>query len=135
MGGGSIFFNKKKQLVTQEKESETQMIYAHIGDGTLEILPENNSSSQALLEILKESDITVDMHDYENFEKVGSLGSTLPTNDERITTQAGDVILYQGNQMLLFTPVVLTVTKSSLFVIRLWRKAGFLAVLSSWHIA
>lgn len=102
MGCGSILFNKKKQLVTQEKESETQMIYAHIGDSTLEILPENNSSAQAVLEILKESDITVDIHDYGNFEKVGSLGSTLPTNDERITTQPGDVILYQGNQITIY---------------------------------
>lgn len=78
------------------------MIYAHIGDSTLEILPEKNSSAQALLDILRESDITVDMHDYGNFEKVGSLGSTLPTNDERITTQAGDVILYQRNKITIY---------------------------------
>lgn len=33
-----------------------QMIYAHIGENILEILPENNSSTKALLEILKKSD-------------------------------------------------------------------------------
>ena len=103
MGSGCILPNKKKQpLETQNKESEMQMIYAHIGENILEILPENNSSVKAFLEILKKSDITINMHDYGNFEKVGSLGNTLPTNDQRITTEIGDVILYQGNQITIY---------------------------------
>lgn len=84
------------------QEDESQMIYAHIGDETLKILPADNSSAQALIELLKEKDITVNMHDYGNFEKVGGLGSSLPTNDEDITTKAGDVILYQGNQITIY---------------------------------
>lgn len=40
--------------------------------------------------------------DYSNFEKVGALGHTLPRNDESITTQAGDIILYQGNQVTIY---------------------------------
>ncbi|MDE5864588.1 MAG: hypothetical protein K2H34_09605, partial [Lachnospiraceae bacterium] len=86
----------------QEKESEIQMIYAQIGENILEISPENNSSAEALVKLLEESDITVDMREYGGFEKVGSLGSTLPTNDESITTEAGDVILYQGNQITIY---------------------------------
>ena len=42
------------------------------------------------------------MRDYGGFEKVGSLGMELPTNDERITTEPGDVILYQGNQITIY---------------------------------
>ena len=42
------------------------------------------------------------MQDYGSFEKVGSLGTTLPTNDTQITTQPGDVILYQGNQITIY---------------------------------
>lgn len=42
------------------------------------------------------------MHDYSNFEKVGPLGATLPTNDEQITTQAGDLILYQGSSFVIY---------------------------------
>lgn len=37
-----------------------------------------------------------------HFEKVGSLGTSLPTNDERITTEPGDIILYQGNQITIY---------------------------------
>lgn len=46
--------------------------------------------------------LTVDMSDYGNFEKVGSLGQSLPTNDQSITTQPGDVILYQGNSITIY---------------------------------
>lgn len=76
---------------------EETMIYAHIGDKTLTIKPESNSSARAFVELLQSGGLTVDMHDYGGFEKVGPLGTTLPTNDERITTEPGDVILYQGN--------------------------------------
>ncbi len=78
------------------------MIYAYVGDETLIIKPEDNSSAEAFIELLKKGDITVAMHDYGNFEKVGSLGVSLPTNDEKITTEPGDVILYQGNQITIY---------------------------------
>ena len=77
-------------------------IYAHIGRDTLVIKPENNSSAEAFIELLRDGDLTVYMHDYGNFEKVGSLGASLPRNDKRITTRPGDVILYQGNQITIY---------------------------------
>ena len=61
-----------------------------------------NSSVEALKKLLAEGEITIDMHDYSNFEKVGPLGATLPTNDEQITTQAGDLILYQGSSFVIY---------------------------------
>lgn len=42
------------------------------------------------------------MSDYGNFEKVGPLGQSLPTNNQQITTEAGDIILYQGNQITIY---------------------------------
>lgn len=88
-----------------EAEREETMIYAHIGERTLTIRPENNSSAEAFAALLAEGDITVDMRDYGGFEKVGSLGTSLVTNDERITTEPGDVILYQGNQITIYYDV------------------------------
>lgn len=63
---------------------------------------EDNSSAQALTELLKQGNITVDMSDYGNFEKVGELPQSLPTNDEKITTVPGDIILYQGNKITIY---------------------------------
>jgi hypothetical protein len=42
------------------------------------------------------------MRDYGNMEKVGSIGTTLPRNDEQITTGPGDIILYQGNALVIY---------------------------------
>ena len=61
-----------------------------------------NSSTQALKELLAAGDLTIEMSDYANMEKVGPIGTTLPRNDERITTSAGDLILYQGNSFVIY---------------------------------
>ncbi len=62
----------------------------------------DNSSAEAFYSALKEGPITVDMHDYGSFEKVGSLGRSFPRNDTEITTEPGDIILYQGNQITIY---------------------------------
>ena len=63
---------------------------------------EDNSSAEALKEKLNSGSITINMHDYGNFEKVGELPFSLVRNDEYITTSSGDVILYQGNQLTIY---------------------------------
>lgn len=62
----------------------------------------DNSSATAFYQLLQKEAVTIKMSDYGNFEKVGSLGTTLPRNDSQITTQAGDIILYQGNQITIY---------------------------------
>lgn len=61
-----------------------------------------NSSTAALKERLGQGPLTIAMHDYGSMEKVGPLGFQLPTNDQPTDTQAGDLILYQGNQLALY---------------------------------
>ena len=62
----------------------------------------DNSSATAFYELLGKGPVTIKMSDYGSFEKVGPLGSSLPRNDTQITTQAGDIILYQGNQITIY---------------------------------
>ena len=81
------------------------MIYAYINDSILTIRPSGNSSSEAFMALLAAGDLTVEMHDYGSFEKVGPLGTTLPRNDEPVTTEPGDVILYQGTQITIYYAV------------------------------
>ena len=33
---------------------------------------------------------------------MGALGQDLPTSDRQTTTRAGDIVLYQGNQIVIF---------------------------------
>ena len=62
----------------------------------------DNSSTQALKEQLAKGNITVEMEDYANMEKVGSLGIRLPRNDRQTTTGPGDIILYQGHNLVIY---------------------------------
>ena len=73
-----------------------------ISGKTLTVKIVDNEATKALVAALREASITYEADDYGGFEKVGPLGRSLPTSDTQITTQAGDVILYSGNQIVLF---------------------------------
>jgi hypothetical protein len=73
-----------------------------VGNRELTATLAQNSSTEALKELLKAGPISIHMRDYGNMEKVGGLGKNLPTNDERITTGPGDLILYQGNSFVIY---------------------------------
>ena len=86
-------------------ETDTSMpsqIKITISGKTLPVTIEDNEATKALVEALRETAITYEANDYGGFEKVGALGRSLPTSDSQITTQPGDVILYSGNQIVLF---------------------------------
>lgn len=87
--------------VTTDISEEENMIYAHIGENVLPIELCNNSSADAFRELVSNG-LTIDMHDYGGFEKVGQLGKDLPRNDEQISVSAGDVVLYQGNSVTIY---------------------------------
>lgn len=89
-------------LKLKSDEQEVTKMYITINGNKLEVTLENNSSVTALVERLKQGDVKYTATDYGDFEKVGGLGFSLPTNNSQITTQAGDVILYSGNQIVLF---------------------------------
>ena len=89
----------------EASEGKSRMFYAYVNSSVLPILAADNSSTDAFLDLLKTGDVTIDMHDYGSFEKVGPLGTILPRNDEQITTEPGDVILYQGNQITIYYDV------------------------------
>lgn len=61
-----------------------------------------NSAADALAQALQQGAISLSLRDYAGFEKVGSLGRRFPTGDSRMTARPGDLMLYQGNQLVLF---------------------------------
>ena len=89
----------------QEAESvkeEAGMLKLTIGDTPVEVAWEENESVEALRELVKVQPLTIKMSMYSTFEQVGSLGTSLPRNDVQTTTQAGDIVLYSGNQIVIF---------------------------------
>ncbi len=87
---------------TSNNQTETSSMILQIGDETLTATLADNSSAEALVNTLSEGPITINMRDYGNMEKVGSLGRDFPTNNESITTEPGDIILYQGSALVIY---------------------------------
>ena len=63
---------------------------------------EDNASVVALQELVKQNPVTIQMSPYGGFEQVGALGASIPRDDTQMTTDAGDIVLYQGNQIVMF---------------------------------
>ena len=79
-----------------------QKMYLTIGGVTKTATLVSNTSTEALVAQLQKGNITYEAHDYGNFEKVGPLGYTFPENNTQITTEPGDLILYQGSNLCIY---------------------------------
>ena len=73
-----------------------------IGDTEVSVVWEENASVEALAEMVKTEPLTVQLSMYGGFEQVGPLGTSLPRDDVQTTTQTGDIVLYSGNQIVVF---------------------------------
>ena len=73
-----------------------------IGKTEVSVEWEDNESVAALADLVKAGPLSIEMSPYGGFEQVGPLGARLPRNDRQTTTKAGDVVLYAGDQLVLF---------------------------------
>ena len=99
--------NSEKAVVSKEPEKQDEPeegadFKMMIGATRVNVEWEGNESVKALLELAKGGPLTVQMSMYGGFEQVGSLGTSLPRNDTQTTTQAGDIVLYSGDQIVVF---------------------------------
>lgn len=84
-----------------EENSEMKII-VHVNGQDFTATLEENAAAEALVDMMEQGPVTIQMRDYSGFEKVGPLGMSLPTSNQQTTTQAGDIVLYQGNQIVIF---------------------------------
>lgn len=89
-----------EQTGTEGVTENTMKIQA--GNITFTATLADNSSAAALKELLAQGPLTIQMSDYGNMEKVGPIGQSLPRNDTQTTTGPGDIILYQGNSLVIY---------------------------------
>lgn len=86
----------------EETEMKQYTFYLTVGEETFAAAFADNVGAQGLKELLAQGPVTIRLRDYGGFEKVGVLGQSLPASDVLTTTQAGDIVLYQGDQIVLF---------------------------------
>ena len=82
-----------------EKTFELQMT---IGNTPVSVDWEDNEAVEALKDLCRNQPLTIQMSMYGGFEQVGPIGTALPHNDVQTTTSAGDIVLYSGDQMVVF---------------------------------
>lgn len=86
-------------------ETDDSKILVQVGDVVRSATLSDNASAEAFRDLLAEGPVTIDMHDYGSFEKVGPLGRSIVRSDEPITTKPGDIILYLGNNVTIYYDV------------------------------
>ena len=99
---GDVVKEDAKVAGKEEDMTPAGIMVIRVQDTCFSIDMESNSSAAEFTDKVNKSGLTVDMHDYGGFEKVGDLPWELPTNDEEITTMPGDLILYQGNKITVY---------------------------------
>ena len=85
----------------QEVNNEMKMNVNVNGQDFIATL-ELNSAVDAFVQMMEAGTVTLQLRDYSGFEKVGPLGQSLPASDRQTTTHVGDIVLYQGDQIVMF---------------------------------
>ena len=106
---GKIGGNDSESNIEAEETDKVQteiqtgiQIEIQIGDATMIAELNNNEATSELIGLLSSDEIVMSASNYGGFEKVCSIGQSLPRNDEQITTKPGDIMLYNGNQLVIF---------------------------------
>ena len=99
--GDAMYHTEDNGTVDYEAIGDNTMIMT-IGDTKVNVDWEDNRAVEALRNMAKDGDVTIKMTMYGGFEQVGSIGQSLPRDDKQTTTSSGDIVLYSGNQIVVF---------------------------------
>ena len=80
----------------------TQKMYLTIEGRTEEVSLVTNSATEALVKKLEQGAITLTLSSSGGFEIWGALGFSLPTSNQQVNAQPGDVVLYNGSNICIF---------------------------------
>lgn len=89
-------------MATFMTASTQNNLHITVGNRTLSATMPDNDATHSLIRLLNNGPVTINMSDYGGFEKVGALPQSLPASDTHITTVPGDIMLYQGRNMVIF---------------------------------
>lgn len=100
---GSADRKSGEKVTSIETEVDPAMkMKVQIGTQSFIATLEDNTAVRELVDMMREAPVSIDMSDYCGFEKVGSLGRSLTTDNRQTTTGAGDIVLYNGDNIVMF---------------------------------
>ena len=98
----SLIQNWLPTLNFAEEQTTMSKMYITIDGQAQAVTLVDNQATKTLVEKLQQAPVTVTLNSSGGFEIWGSLGFSLPTNNEQIDAQPGDVILYNGSNICIF---------------------------------
>lgn len=105
VNSGQVEFSEisvSEETEMNSEGDEAMKISVQVGDSTFTATLEKNTAAEAFAALMEDAPVVIQMSDYAGFEKVGSLGTELPGSNSQTTTQPGDIVLYNGNQIVIF---------------------------------
>lgn len=84
------------------EEGRVMKMNVQIGSSIFTATLEDNPAVESFVKMMEAAPVVIQMSDYSGFEKVGSIGTSLPSSNSQTTTQSGDIVLYNGNQIVIF---------------------------------
>jgi flavodoxin len=98
----SLIQNWLPTLNFAEEQTTMNKMYITIGEQTQPVTLVDNAATQELVSKLQQGAVNVTLNSSGGFEIWGALGFSLPTSNEQINAQPGDVILYNGSNICIF---------------------------------
>ena len=98
----SLIQNWLPTLNFAEKQTTMSKMYITIDGQAQAVTLVDNQATKTLVEKLQQAPVTVTLNSSGGFEIWGALGFSLPTSNEQINAQPGDVILYNGSNICIF---------------------------------
>ena len=93
--------DKAETVQTYDDEENTEMKLT-INETEVPVTWEDNDSLRAIMDMISDQPLSIQMSMYGSFEQVGELGQSIIRDDRQITTSPGDIVLYAGNSIVVF---------------------------------
>ena len=93
--------DKAETVQTYDDEVNTEMKLT-INETEVPVTWEDNDSLRAIMDMISDQPLSIQMSMYGGFEQVGELGQSIIRDDRQITTSPGDIVLYAGNSIVVF---------------------------------
>ena len=91
--------SEENEVMAQTRQEK---LYITIDGMTKTATMVDNAATQELVTRLQQAPVTVTLNSSGGFEIWGALGFSLPTSNEQVNAQPGDIVLYNGSNICMF---------------------------------
>ena len=100
---GSVTEDVLRQWIEETAVARLETsLHFYINGTEIAVEWESNEAVSALADLAASGPLAIQTSAYGGFEQVGPLGTALPRDDVQLTSQPGDIVLYSGDQLVVF---------------------------------